>query len=198
MNRQTLELPTIDNFLSDIKLKLRLAQDALVAAQAIQLKNANKKRREVQELAIGDTVWLKTEHIDLANVPELSSKKLQDKFIGPFPIIKIIVPKTTYKIELPSNWKIHPVFHVSKLKKCIEQDDLFESREALRPLPEIIEDQPEYEVERIVDRRIRYRKLQYLVKWKGYPDYENTWEPLDNLMNADEAIQAYELSYSLK
>ena len=48
-----------------------------------------------------------------------------------------------------------------------------------------MEDQSEeYEVERILDkrqvRRGRSRTLntQYLVKWKGYNDYDNTWEPI--------------------
>ena len=174
-------------------LKIRLAQDALVSAQAIQSKHVNKKCRDVkQDLVVGDLVLLNTEHIDLSNIPDSSIKKLQDRFVGPFSIVKII-SKTTYKLELPSNWKLHPVFHISKLKKHIDDIELFESRKASRPSPEIIDAFEEYEVECIVDKRVRYKKLQYLVKWKGYPEYENTWEPINNLSNAQEAVKAYEL-----
>ena len=137
---------------------------------------------------------MNSQHIDLKNVPIDSTKKLQHKFLGPFTITDVIVPKMTFCLELPLEWKIHPVFHISKLKKHIE-DDIFESRKALRPLPEIIgkDNHEEYKIECIVNKQIFCRQLQYLVNWKGYPDYENTWEPLHNLSNASEAISKYEL-----
>jgi chromobox protein 1 len=39
----------------------------------------------------------------------------------------------------------------------------------------------EYEVEKVIDDRIRKGKQEFLVKWKGYPSEENTWEPYNNL-----------------
>ena len=39
-----------------------------------------------------------------------------------------------------------------------------------------------YEVEKIVDKRTNvYGLVEYLVKWKGYPSSENTWEPKTNI-----------------
>merc|ERR1719186_2043535 len=49
----------------------------------------------------------------------------------------------------------------------------------------------EYEVEKIVDNR-RHRGIkQFRVKWKGYGDDMNTWEPEANLVDCKEMLQAY-------
>ncbi|KAH8981474.1 hypothetical protein EDB86DRAFT_3087068 [Lactarius hatsudake] len=61
-----------------------------------------------------------------------------------------------------------------------------------------VDSEEEYKVERILDSRCfgRSRKLQYLVKWKGYPDLENQWVNKDDVF-ADEAIVEYEWSSTL-
>jgi hypothetical protein len=51
-------------------------------------------------------------------------------------------------------------------------------------LPLIQDPVKEYEVERIIRGRYRNDRLEYLVKWKGYPNSRNTWEPLANLNKA--------------
>ena len=49
----------------------------------------------------------------------------------------------------------------------------------------------EYEVEKIVDYREIKSVQQYLVKWKGYSDDENTWEPEANLNNCRNLIDEF-------
>jgi len=49
-----------------------------------------------------------------------------------------------------------------------------------------------YEVEKLLEKRVKKGKTEYLVKWKGYEDEsENTWEPVENL-DCEDKIQDYE------
>jgi len=53
----------------------------------------------------------------------------------------------------------------------------------------------EYEVEKIIDKRIVGKELQYLVKWKGWEDEDDrTWEPEANLSGSEKLIKKYEES----
>ena len=61
-----------------------------------------------------------------------------------------------------------------------------------RPPPDLIDGEQEFEVEKILDAqpRGRGRKMHFLVKWKGYPTSDNSWEPRENL-HADRLIREY-------
>ena len=51
----------------------------------------------------------------------------------------------------------------------------------ITPQPPIdIEGEPEYIVEEILDSRLQWNKLEFLIKWEGYTDENNSWEPEDN------------------
>lgn len=67
------------------------------------------------------------------------------------------------------------------------------SDSVFRPLPD---DSGEYEVEDILDMRVRCRgrlsSTEYLVKWRGYGLAESTWEPVSNLTNCPEVLSAFE------
>ena len=67
----------------------------------------------------------------------------------------------------------------------------------MRPPPDLIDGEEEYKVEHVLaKRRIgQCHQLQYLVKWKGYPDADNQWINVQD-MSADEAIAEFERSNS--
>jgi len=73
---------------------------------------------------------------------------------------------------------------------CIEADVSVENDE-FQPAPD--EDE-EYEVEELLNKRIKKGQVEYLVKWKGWdlPEH-NTWEHRDNLANSSEIISEYEI-----
>jgi hypothetical protein len=116
--------------------------------------------------------------------------KLAPKRHGPFPIVRVLSP-ITYELRLPVQWKLHPVFHVDLLTPYRETE--FHSANYNKPPPDLIDGEEEYEVERIVASRHfgRGRKLQYLVKWKGYPDAENQWVNKEDVF-AEDAIKEFQ------
>ena len=61
-----------------------------------------------------------------------------------------------------------------------------------RPPPDLVDNAEEYEVEKILDSRLfgRRRRLQYLVKWKGYPDSDNMWVDKDDVF-ADDKVREF-------
>jgi len=51
-----------------------------------------------------------------------------------------------------------------------------------------VEGEEEYIVEEILDSHLRHNKLEFLVKWEGYMNENNSWEPEDSCKNACNAI----------
>ena len=50
----------------------------------------------------------------------------------------------------------------------------------------------EYEVERIVNRRLEGGRVLYKVKWNGFKDEESTWEPVEHLVGCQDLVDTYE------
>ena len=155
----------------------RLVQN-VKRSQDLQAKYYDSKHKPV-EFEPGDMVWLNSFNISTSR----PSKKLDWKCLGPFKVVKRIGLQS-YKLDLPPTMRhIHDVFHVSLLDP-VKPTPLVPDPHGLPPAPPplYIQDDHEYfEIENILDSRRIKNRLQYLVKWKGYPDSDNSWEPLTNI-----------------
>jgi len=79
-----------------------------------------------------------------------------------------------YQLALPINWRIHNVFHASLINPYHETTA--HSPNFTCPPPDLIKGEEEFEVERIVAHQTfgQSKHLQYLIKWKGYPECYDT------------------------
>uniref|UniRef100_UPI00403624CE chromo domain-containing protein n=1 Tax=Hydrogenophaga sp. TaxID=1904254 RepID=UPI00403624CE len=140
---------------------------------------------------IGDRVLLST--LNLRNMVG-KARKLLPRYVGPFRI-EAHIGEEAVKLTLPlSMSRIHPVFHVSLLRPYLGNIGHL-------PPTELgwLDDSPQYEVERIVNHRhVRAGKAtEYLVKWKGYDDSDNSWEPANQLGNASDCVNLYKAQNGL-
>ena len=109
------------------------------------------------------------------------SAKFAARFVGPF-AVKSIVNDNAYELDLPPQLRIHPTQNVSKLRRWRASPAAFASRPQPhdRPAPELVDaaGNASYEVERILaQRRVgrNRRRVEFLVKWKGYPNEDSSW-----------------------
>jgi hypothetical protein len=182
------EWTTVQSPIPQVTLRLDQIREARGQAQAAMIKAQQgweRRKRTAPTFQTGDQVWLDGRNIKTFH----PTAKLAPKRHGPFPIIRVLSP-ITYELRLPVQWKLHPVFHVDLLTPYRETE--FHGANYDKPPPDLIDGEEEYEVERIVaSRRFgRGHKLQYLVKWKGYPDAENQWVAKEDVF-AEEAIKEF-------
>src|SRR5258708_4671426 len=144
------------------------------------------------QFKVGDQVWLDAKNLCLP----YQTTKLAPKRYGPFRITKEISP-VAYQLTLPASWTIHDVFHALLLVPY--QENAVHGPNFSKPPPDLVQGTEEYEVEHLVNHRChgRSRMLQYFVKWKGYPESDNTWEPLQNI-HAPELLKKYHQRYPLQ
>ncbi len=155
------------------------------AIQALN-KVTDQKGPPPSQFQIREQVWLDASHLKLPH----QKAKLTPKCLGPFRITQEISP-VAYHLELPTNWRIHNIFHASLLMPYHETQA--HGPNFTWPPPDLIDEEDKYEVKWIVTHRQfgRSKKLQYLIKWKGYPESDNTWEPADQV-HAPQLIKHYQ------
>ena len=102
----------------------------------------NRIRGKTTTFKIGDKVWLEARNLRRNMV----DPKFTPKCEGPFKIKKVL-STLSYQLELPKSWKIHPTFYISLLSPYKETET--HGPNYIRPPPELVNGEEEYEVERI-------------------------------------------------
>jgi hypothetical protein len=184
-------VPAAEEVFETIKRTTQQAIQNMQKAQQQQSLYANRKRRE-DKFQVGEQVYLSTQNLNITS----GVSKLNPKYIGPFPISRIINP-VAIQLALPAHFKIHNSFHVSRIKRAKVTED-FPDRLTIEKPPPIIQadsdQESEWEIERIIDRRRSRGRIEYLVKWKGYDSYDNQWLTVSQLANARDAVREFEES----
>ena len=99
-------LPNLETRLLDLST---VRDDTQAAHKITQQKMKERITSKFTPWKIGDKVWLETTNLHM-NRP----KKFQMKQSGPFEVEEI-VSHTAFRLCIPPQWKIHPVFHASLL-----------------------------------------------------------------------------------
>ena len=173
--------------LPQVTLRVDQFKEARAQAQNLMIKAQRSwvKHQDTPKYKEGNLVWLEGKNLRTAQ----PTPKLGVQCHGPFKVIQVMSP-VNYRLKLPTQWSIHPVFHIDLLTPY--QETIMHGVNYQRPPPNLVDNEEEYEVKKILDSRLfgQCKQLQYLVKWKGYPDSENMWVDKDDVF-ADDKVRAF-------
>lgn len=179
--RATVDSPIVGpELIQETTDKITQIRNNLLTARSRQKSYADKRRKPL-EFIVGDMVMLKVS--PWKGVVRFGRKgKLAPRYVGPFKILKRIGP-VAYELDLPTELKkVHPVFHVSNLKKCLADENLHV------PLEDIQIDETMQFVEKpleIADRKEKQLKRSRIplvkVRWQSARGPEYTWEREDQM-----------------
>lgn len=180
--------PGVRRFVNQAIGNLEMAHDAIIESRVQQTHQSNKRRRPETPFAVGDKVYLSTENLAL---PKGRSRKLMPKYIGPYQVTDSHPEKSRYTLDLPPELKarrIHPSFHVSRLRDYHRNDDkVFPKREVRAYYDFGDAEDNEWLVDEIIAHQWSGNKISFLVQWNLG---DTTWEPYSECKDL-EALDRY-------
>lgn len=170
------------DFLRNIRKAEEAAKSAIEIANTRNSDNINQRRRP-QSFNINEYVLLSTKNL---MIPKGRSKKFIQKYIGPFRIISFNKNKTSYKLDLPKEYKlIHPTFHVSLLKPFNSTYDAKQSMD----IQKLIHKDNSIPIH-IIGHRIWNNVIQYLLR-TGQDDSDDIWLNENDTRITTELLDSY-------
>jgi hypothetical protein len=183
---ESTKYPTVEDKMKTLQ---RNREEALAAHELARSRMADRRKSMFIPFKKGDQVWL-----DSRNLKTAYHKKMKPKREGPFTITEVLGP-VTYRLKLPTTWRIHNVFHATLLRPYKENETY--GQNFTQPPPELLEGEEVYEIETILNHRKRGRGYQYYVKWRGYPISDATWEPEHSFSDDGDILTHYKLRHNL-
>jgi hypothetical protein len=169
----------VNVFMRDRQVAMAQLKHNLKKAQERMKKNEDKHRSE-RKFEKGDWVYLKLQPYRQISIRGMHNQKLSPKYYGPFEIIKR-VGTVAYKLNLPPDSLIHPVFHVSQLKAKLGGAHIpsptlpvLGPNSNLNPIPQLLLDR------RVVKKR-NSAVAQWLIQWNNQATEDATWEDFELL-----------------
>jgi hypothetical protein len=174
-------IPAIEERKSQLLEARKDAQEAISKVQSLWSKDPR-----FQRYCMDQKVWLEGTHLHTTH----PTTKLRAKRFGPFKFTEVL-SAVMYRLDLPPVWKIHNAFHAAVLHPYKETE--LHGPNFTEAPPDLVEGHEEWEVDNVLAlRRTGQRKtLQYLVRWKGFSEAHDSWEPKGNLGNATLKVQEF-------
>lgn len=166
-------LKSRDEILRRLRANLQLAQS--------RMKTYVDKHRTEREFEVDDWVFLRLQPYRQQSVEHRAVNKLAPRFYGPFQVIAKI-NKVAYKLALPPESKIHPVFHVSLLKKKVGTNVTMQAH-----LPPSVDPlNPRWFPAKVLARGIFKKNnapvTKWLVQWVGSTAEDASWEEASDIL----------------
>ncbi|KAF5230292.1 hypothetical protein FAUST_9880 [Fusarium austroamericanum] len=178
------EVPEVTLRIEKIRMLRERAMIQWREATESQAKHFNAKHQE-KTFQAGDLIALSTKNIKLKG----EKKKLAPRFLGPFRILER-VGKQAYRLALPDKYQLlHNVFHVSLLEPWRKRQG---DQGNTLPMPDLEEEEGEWEIESVTARKKIQGDIYFLVKWKGWPHEYDQWVPSEDMGNAARMIEEFE------
>ncbi|GBG78443.1 hypothetical protein CBR_g26472 [Chara braunii] len=198
MHRDTI-CPALDDWVAYMTSIMKTAHEHIAASQTRMAARENRSRMN-HPFKVGDDVFINARHLQLEAD---TLRKFRRRFFGRCRILQAVGSDTasslvSFRVKLPDylrQARVHDIYHVSLLHSYRRPSEHFAGRPYERPPPIMVDGHEEFLVSNIIGRRVTDDNpphVEYLVRWKGYPDEEATWEPLEHLQHARMLVHAYD------
>ncbi len=169
--------------------------DAIIWTQ-MTMKHAYDRRHQSLNMKVKDFVLLRLHRGYNISITKILRKKLSDQYAESFKILKKI-ESLSYRLNLSSHWKIHSVISVTQLESVSDSFmNLFHRSRSQESgsihMKDDIDNVKSFEIEKLINKRIIAREVEYLVRWKKWESQYDEWRNTLELQNALNLIQDYE------